>query len=156
MEKQQEGGRPEKGQVGRSKEKGKKAEAKMKKDNKGKTKKAKEEVKIGTQKGKAETNENRKERIAWPKANSPEWERLDEDLTEMLKVQCISAENCSVVHPALIYTFSLERFGEKGAKKKEPQTKGPSKRQAKCKRLRQEINLLKKAYRKQERRKRKA
>ena len=140
-------GKTEKGEdTGRKPEKAKNAGNKARKGNTERPRKAKEKVETDTQKGKARTEGDRKERIAWPKANSPEWERLDENLTQLLKAQCISPENSSVVHPALIYTFSLERFGEKGAKKKEPQTKGPSKRQAKCKRLRQEINLLKQAY----------
>ena len=59
----------------------------------------------------------RKKRINWPKANSPEWGRLDTDLSEILKSQCSSPENKSVVHPVIIYTLSLERFGEKGEAK---------------------------------------
>ena len=88
---------------------------------------------------------DRKERIDWPKANSTEWERLDQDLTEVLRVQGSSPENKSIVHPLVIYTLSLERFGVRGNREK-PQPRGPSKRQSKCKRLRGEINKLKETY----------
>ena len=130
----------------RKPEKATQAKDSARKGNKEKSRRAKEEAKTCAKDRKDKTEGNRKVRIEWPKANSSEWERLDEDLTELLKVQCISPENSSTVHPALIYTFSLERFGEKGAKKEKTQTKGPSKRQAKCKRLREEINLLKETY----------
>ena len=92
-----------------------------------------------------EEEADRKKRIDWPQANSREWERLDADLTEILRVQSSTPENKSVVHPVLIYTLCLERFGEKKGKGK-AKNSGPSKRQAKCKRLREEINTLKETY----------
>ena len=141
-EEQLEGRKPRERKARKGKETGRKPE-KAKDTPKGE---AKEEAKAGTEKGKTKTEGNQKERINWPKANSPEWERLDENLTEILKLQCISPENSSVVHPALIYTLSLERFGKKGAKTEKPQTRGPSKRQVKCKRLREEIKVLKETY----------
>ena len=92
------------------------------------------------------TEDKRKERIKWPKANSPEWQKLDEDLTSILGALHSSPEEKAESHPKLIYAFCKERFGviEKGGKK--PQPGGPSRRQIKGKKLRQEINKLKKAY----------
>ena len=86
-------------------------------------------------------------RIKWPQANSKEWSRLDEDLTALLKILYSPPEKLAESHPKIIYEMSKERFGVKepatGVKK---QPAGPSKRQRKCKKLRDEINLLKAAY----------
>ena len=91
-------------------------------------------------------DDKRKERIHWPSANSLEWQKLDEDLTSILRTWHSSPEEKAESHPRLIYAFSRERFGEKKKEGKAPQTGGPSRRQQKSKRLRQEINKLKKAY----------
>ena len=95
-------------------------------------------------KSKAEDTD-RKERIDWPKANSPEWENLDETLSELLGAQSSAPENKAVVHPAMIYALCKEKYGVKEVGERQ-KSKGPSKRQKKCTRLRKEINLLKKAY----------
>ena len=91
------------------------------------------------------TGEGSKERINWPKANSKEWERLDEDLTTVLKAQSSSPESKATMHPVIIYTLCKERFGLKERKKK-GKSSGPSKRQNKCSQLRKEINNLKEAF----------
>ena len=91
-------------------------------------------------------DEGRKEKINWPNANSKEWERLDEDLTAVLKVQCSSPENKVTVHPMMIYTLCKERFGLKEEKEEKSGKVGPSKRQQKCRQLRKEINKLKETF----------
>ena len=87
----------------------------------------------------------RKSRIKWPKANSPEWERLDEDLTLLLKTIYSPPEKKAITYPKIIYGMCKERFGvvEESKARKEI---GPSRRQRKCHKLREEINVLKKAY----------
>ena len=89
---------------------------------------------------------DRKAKINWPKANSAEWEKLDIVLTEVLKTQQSAPENKAVVQPAIIYSICRERFGEKENKKK-GKSGGPSKRQKKCKKLREQINILKETFR---------
>ena len=96
---------------------------------------------------KSQLDRGEKVRIKWPQANSKEWSRLDEDLTALLKILYSPPEKLAESHPKIIYEMSKERFGVKepatGVKK---QPSGPSKRQRKCKRLRDEINQLKAAY----------
>ena len=90
------------------------------------------------------TGESSTERIKWPKSNSKEWERLDENLTTVLKAQSASPESKATMHPVIIYTLCKERFGLKERKEKS-KSSGPSKRQKKCTQLRNEINKLKEA-----------
>ena len=101
---------------------------------------------IPSQDGKGKPVDNRKERINWPSGNSIEWQKLDEDMTSILRTWHSSPEEKAESHPRFIHAFSKERFGVKKEEKKAPQTGGPSRRQQKSKRLRQEINELKKAY----------
>ena len=99
-----------------------------------------------TSKGsKLEVEERRKERINWPKANSKEWIRFDEDVTNILKVVHSSHENKAEAHPGIIFTVGNDRFGAKEAKQK-TQSSGPSKRQKKCKTVREEIKRLKETH----------
>ena len=95
-------------------------------------------------KGKLE-GEKRKARINWPKANSPEWTRFDDDVTSILKQIHSSHENKAETNPRIIYAVGLDRFGVEEVKQKPPPA-GPSKRQRKCKELREEIKKLEKAY----------
>merc|ERR1712055_699461 len=94
---------------------------------------------------KLEGEERRKERINWPKANSKEWMKFDEDVTNILKLVHSSHENKAETHPGIIFRVGSDRFGVKEAKQK-TQSSGPSKRQKKCKKLREEIKKLKKTY----------
>ena len=95
--------------------------------------------------GHPEGKERRKERINWPKANSLEWSKFDEDVTNILKHIHSSHESKAEAHPRIIYAVGMERFGVKAVKQK-PQPAGPSKRQRKCKELREEIKILKETY----------
>merc|ERR1711879_397441 len=88
---------------------------------------------------------SRKDRINWPKSNSKEWERLDADLSELLKTIYSPAEKKSISHPKIIYNMCKERFGVKENKDK-PKRSGPSRRQRKCEKLRQQIKTLKETY----------
>ena len=54
-----------------------------------------------------------------------------------------SHENKAETHPGIIFRVGSDRFGVKEAKQK-TQSSGPSKRQKKCKTLREEIKKLKK------------
>ena len=94
-----------------------------------------------------DTEDGRKDRIEFPKANSAEWGRLDNDLTHMLKIRYAPPEIQAQTHPELIYILCRERFGAKVNRESKPQTSGPSKRQVKCQKLRSEINQLKETYR---------
>ncbi len=71
--------------------------------------------------------------------------KLDEDISALLRSLPASAETRAKSYPNVIYGMCLERFGpsEKEGKKQAPA--GPSRRQKKCTKLREEINLLKKA-----------
>ena len=107
---------------------------KLKKEKEPKTERARKSV------------DQRKERIDWPKANSPEWQRLDHDISELLKTLFSSPEKKAISHPNIIYAMSKERFGEKQRKERATKTtNGPSRRQKKCNKLRKEIKTLKKA-----------
>ena len=88
---------------------------------------------------KIEVEERRKERIKWLKANSKEWVSFDEDITNILKLVHSSHEKKAEAHPGIIFTAGSNRFGVKEAK---PQPVGPSTRQKKCKKVREEIKLL--------------
>merc|ERR1712055_656314 len=99
-----------------------------------------------TSKGpKPEVEEGRKERVNWPKANSKEWIKFDEDVTNILKFVHSSHENKAEAHPEIIFRVGKDRFGAKEAKQK-TQSSGPSKRQKKCKTVREEIKRLKDTY----------
>merc|ERR1712050_270613 len=102
-----------------------------------------EEAKATSKGSKLEEEEGRKERINWPKANSKEWIKFDEDVTNILKLVHSSHENKAETHPGIIFRVGSDRFGVKEAKQK-TQSSGPSKRQKKCKALREEIKKLKK------------
>ena len=93
-----------------------------------------------------DAKDGRKDRIEFPKANSAEWGRLDNDLTHMLKIRYAPPEIQAQTHPELIYILCRERFGAKVKREIKPQTSGPSKRQVKCQKLRGEINKLKDTY----------
>ena len=88
-----------------------------------------------------------KERINWPKSNSPEWERLDQDLSALLRILYAPAVSRAKTHPNIIYGMCKERFGVREQSQKKEVKSGPSRRQRKCKQLREEITLLKNAYR---------
>merc|ERR1712010_378826 len=78
------------------------------------------------------SEDHRKERIEWPKANSPEWQRLDHDISELLKTLYSSPEKKAISHPKIIYAMSKERFGVKQKKEQAAKsTNGPSRRQKK-------------------------
>ena len=64
----------------------------------------------------------------------------------MLKIKYAPPDVQAQTHPDLIYILCRERFGVKTKKEKKAQTRGPSKRQEKCRKLREEINKLKEAY----------
>ena len=91
--------------------------------------------------------EGRRDRINYPNAISPEWKKLEEDLVNLLKLVHCSPENKAKIHPKLIHNFCRDRFGVQEREQKS-QPAGPSKRQTKCKQLRQEINKLKRTYEK--------
>ena len=125
-----------------------------KEDNGGKNRVVKSRAKIESkpkEKPKAmskETNleiEQRLERINWPKGNSSEWTKFDDDVSSILKHVHSSYESKAETEPRIIYTVARERFGLKEDKQK-PKSVGPSRRQKKCSKLREEINKLKEAY----------
>ena len=86
----------------------------------------------------------RRKKIAWPKATSEEWSRLDTDLSMILKDVGNSPENKARLHPEIIYKFALERFGEVKEEKKKKWM--PPRGVEKCTRLRKEIKALNTAY----------
>merc|ERR1712142_1038093 len=96
----------------------------------------KERPKATSNGAKLEGEERRKERINWPKANSKEWIKFDEDVTNILKLEHSSHENKAEIHPGIIFRVGSDRFGVKKAEQK-TLLSGPSKRQKKCKTLRE-------------------
>ena len=89
--------------------------------------------------------EERKAEVKWPKGNSNEWSKFNEDVTEILKVIHAPHEKKAEIEPRIIYNIGKERFGVKEVKQK-TQPSGPSKRQKKCINLRKEIKKLTRAY----------
>merc|ERR1712240_375390 len=89
--------------------------------------------------------EERKALVKWPKGNSNEWIKFDEDVTEILKVIHASHEKKAEIEQRIIYNIGKERCGVKEVKQK-TQPSGPSKRQMKCNNLRKEIKKLTRAY----------
>ena len=107
-----------------------------------------EEGNIKSEDAKGKREEGRRDRLKYPNAISQEWKKLDEDLVNLLRlVLHCSPENKAKIHPNLIYNFCRDRFGVEEREQK-TQPAGPSKRQTKCKQLRQEINKLKRTYEK--------
>ena len=92
------------------------------------------------------TEDARKPKINWPKGNSKDWIQLDEDLTALLKILYSPPEKLAESHPRIIYEMCKERFGVKETSASQKRPSGPSKRQRKCKKLREEINQLKQTY----------
>ena len=109
-------------------------------------KKAKEKVKPVKEASKVGSTISAKERINWPMSNSPEWARLDKDLAALLRILYAPAQNRAKTHPNIIYSMCKERFGIVESRQKKDVKAGPSSRQRRCKRLREEIATLKKAY----------
>ena len=110
-----------------------------------KTKRKKKEKKQRSDR-EEENVDQQKERIQWPKANSAEWQRLDEDIHGLLNVLYSSPEKKAVSHPTIIYAMAKERFGVKQKKERDQKTTcGPSRRQKKCNKLRNDIRRLKSA-----------
>ena len=85
----------------------------------------------------------RKQEIKWPKSNSPEWEKFDDDASKRLRIIMASSDILAEVHPKVIYNMGFERFGV--SEKKSPKTRGPSRRQKCMSNLRREIKKLDKA-----------
>merc|ERR1712154_663816 len=81
--------------------------------------------------------------INWPKSNSDEWKRLDEDASKRLKIIIASPEDLAESHPRVIFNMVMERFGVK--ERKANALTGPSRRQKHITNLRAEIKLLDKA-----------
>ena len=91
--------------------------------------------------------DGRKEKVKWPKANSTAWEQWDKDMTDILKTQSTTPESKAVLHPLIIYTMGKDKFGTmETGKRKQREPVGPTRRQRKCKRIREEINKLKENY----------
>ena len=137
---------------GKLKPQGQRCQMKPEKPKQKREKKQKTEEDRGARKSHKEgikeekdTTEDGSKRINWPKANSKEWERLDNDLTAVLKAQSSSPESKATMHPVIIYSLCKERFGVKERKEK-GKISGPSKRQTKCSQLRKEINKLKETF----------
>ena len=89
--------------------------------------------------------EGRKKKIKWPSGDSKEWQRLDTDLSMILRKVGNTPEAKAELHPQLIYSFCLERFGEEEPRKKK-NSGNPSRRQTKCQKLRQQIKDLKEKW----------
>ena len=70
---------------------------------------------------------------------------MDNDLTSLLRTLYAPPEVRAKTHPNVIYGMCKERFGVREHKEKENKKSGPSRRQRKCIKLRNEINVLKKA-----------
>ena len=87
-----------------------------------------------------------RERVMWPKANSKEWQKLEDTLAPILQNIGGTAQQRVENFPDIIYHFSLERFGAKAPVSKKQSSAGPSRRQRKCTQLRTELKNLKKAY----------
>ena len=85
----------------------------------------------------------RKQEIKWPKSNSPEWEKFDDDASKRLRIIMASSDILAEVHPKVIYNMGFERFGV--SEKKSSKTRGPSRRQKCMSNLRREIKKLDKA-----------
>ena len=51
----------------------------------------------------------RKEQINWPKGNSPEWSKLDEDMAALLKTMIAPAHIRAKNYPNIIHTMCKER-----------------------------------------------
>ena len=93
---------------------------------------------------KKQENVPRKQAINWPKSNSQEWRRFEEDVSKRLKIIMASPEMLARVHPEVIYNMGTERFGEI-KQKRQGTTRGPSRRQKCMSNLRKEIKKLDKA-----------
>ena len=106
------------------------------------------EVKQGAKKqGNSSVKDPVRERVLWPKANSEEWQKLDETLGPMLQNLGGTAQQRVENFPDIIYHFSLERFGGVVPRRKKGQSsRGTSRRQGKCIQLRAELKNLKKAH----------
>merc|ERR1712062_647347 len=61
---------------------------------------------------KKQENVPREQAINWPKSNSQEWRRFEEDVSKRLKIIMASPEMLARVHPEVIYNMGTERFGE--------------------------------------------
>ena len=85
---------------GKQKENGIRSTAEKSGANK-KERSQKERPKTTSKGAKLEGEEIRKERINWPKANSKEWIKFDEDVTNILKLVNSSHENKAETHPDL-------------------------------------------------------
>ena len=90
------------------------------------------------------SSEGRKNKIKWPAGNSKEWEKLDIDLSMILRKVGSTPEEKAELHPQLIYSFCLERFGEEEPRKKK--SGKMSRRQTKCQKLRQQIKQQKEKW----------
>ena len=102
-------------------------------------------MKLEVDTDKVERNYTRK-RIKWPKSNSLEWEKLDEDMSRRLKTIIAHPREKAETHPKIILAMCKERFGEEEENRRTTRNRGPSRRQRKCSELRKEIKKLKKAY----------
>merc|ERR1712096_387799 len=70
----------------------------------------------------------------------------DTDITALLRTLYSKSERKAESHPKIIYAMCKERFGTKENHSKNAKcTKGPSRRQKKCKALREEIKKLQSA-----------
>ena len=78
----------------------------------------KETPRATSKRSKPEVGEGRKERINWPKVNSKELIKFDEDVTNILKLVHSSHENKAEAHPEIIFTVWKDRFGAKEGKQK--------------------------------------
>ena len=88
-------------------------------------------VKLEVDTEKVERNNTRK-RIKWPKSNSSEWEKLDEDMSRRLKTIIAHPREKAETHPKIILAMCKERFGEEEENGKTTRNRGPSRRQRKC------------------------
>merc|ERR1712048_261986 len=81
------------------------AKPEKKKDNVGKRKERTGTEKIADKEKTETKDEDRRDRVKWPKASSKEWEEWGESVAEMLRAQNLTPENKAVIHPLLIYTL---------------------------------------------------
>ena len=79
--------------------------------------------------------EKTKKFIKWPQLRSKEWDKLDIDLAGILQGIGKTAEEKADLHPRLIHTVCMERFGVEKLKK----NGNPSRRQSKSAKLREDL-----------------
>ena len=99
--------------------------------------------------GRKAPNVSKRQKVSWPKMNDRKWDTFDQDLDTILQSTLQGTVDRKIkAMTTIVYSLGLERFGSEEKEKQPRPQPVPNRRERERKKIRGELNSLKKQYRK--------